>query len=84
MGKRILGVGILLTWLAMVGWQFREEYFQPELAQLTEAALSLAPGISFYTLSMGGRSVGQATSSLDTLPDVVLTDDEVMEKIELE
>jgi Transglutaminase-like superfamily len=68
-GKRILGVGILLTWLAMVGWQFREEYFQPELAQLMEAALSLAPGISFYTLSMGGRSVGQATSSLDTLPD---------------
>jgi len=39
------------------------------LARLTEAALSLAPGVSFYTLTMGGRTVGQATSRLDTLPD---------------
>jgi transglutaminase-like putative cysteine protease len=53
----------------MVGWQFRDEYFQPELARLAEAALSLAPGVSFYTLTMGERTVGRATSRLDTLPD---------------
>lgn len=69
MGRRILGGAILLFWLFMVGWQVRREYFQPELARLTEAALSLAPGVNFYTLTMGGRSVGQATSRLDTLPD---------------
>ncbi len=69
MKRRILGVSILLIWVAMVGWQFRREYFQPELARLAEAALSLAPGVSFYTLTMGGRTVGQATSRLDTLPD---------------
>ncbi len=69
MGRRILGSAILLVWLGMVGWQARQEYFQPELARLAEAALSLAPGVSFYTLSMGGRTVGQATSRLDTLPD---------------
>jgi hypothetical protein len=67
--RRVLGGAIVLIWLAMVGWQVRREYFQPELARLTEAALSLAPGVSFYTLTMGGRTVGQATSRLDTLPD---------------
>jgi len=69
LGRRILGGAIVLAWLFMVGWQVRREYFQPELARLAEAALSLAPGVNFYTLEMGGRTVGQATSRLDTLPD---------------
>jgi hypothetical protein len=69
MRKRILGTAIVLVWLGMVAWQAREEYFQPELTRLAEAALALAPGIHFYTLTMGDRTVGQATSRLDTLPD---------------
>lgn len=69
MGRRVVGVAILLIWVGMIGWQFREEYFQPELARLEEAALALAPGVNFYTLTMGERTVGQATSRLDTLPD---------------
>ncbi len=69
MRRRIVGGAIVLVWLFMVGWQVRREYFQPELARLAEAALSLAPGVNFYTLTMGGRTVGQATSRLDTLPD---------------
>ncbi len=47
MRRRILSGAILLVWLAMVGWQVRREYFQPELASLAEAALSLAVGIHF-------------------------------------
>jgi Transglutaminase-like superfamily len=69
MAKRVLGITIVLVWLGMVGWQVRAEYFQPELTRLAEAALSLAPGVNFYTLTMGDRTVGQATSRLDTLPD---------------
>ncbi|MGD8280603.1 MAG: transglutaminase-like domain-containing protein [Gemmatimonadota bacterium] len=69
MRKRMLAVSIVLVWLGMVGWQVRREYFQPELTRLAEAALGLAPGVSFYTLTMGGRTVGQATSRLDTVSD---------------
>jgi len=69
MRKRLLATTIVLVWLGMVGWQVRREYFQPELTRLAEAAMSLAPGVSFYTLTMGDRAVGQATSRLDTLPD---------------
>ena len=62
MRRRILSGAILLVWLAMVGWQVRREYFQPELASLAEAALSLTVGIHFYTLTLGARTVGQASS----------------------
>lgn len=76
--RRILGPLVLLVWLVMVGWQVRREYFQPELAQLAEATLGLAPGVSFYTLTMGARTVGQATSRLDTLPDGFVMEDVMM------
>jgi len=69
MGKRLVAAAIVLIWLGMVGWQVRAEYFQPELTRLAEAARGLAPGVNFYTLTMGERTVGQATSRLDTLPD---------------
>ena len=69
MRRKALALTIVAIWLAMVGWQVRREYFQPELTRLTEAALSLAPGVSFYTLRMGERAVGQATSRLDTIPE---------------
>jgi len=70
MRKRILGTTIVLIWVMMVGWKARDEYFQPELTRLANAAaMSLAPGINFYSLTMGDRTIGQATSRLDTLPD---------------
>ncbi|MGY8799322.1 MAG: transglutaminase-like domain-containing protein [Longimicrobiales bacterium] len=69
MRKQVVGVGVVLVWFGMVGLQVRREYFQPELVRLAEAALSLAPGINFYSLTMGNRTVGQATSRLDTVPD---------------
>lgn len=67
--RRALAALIVAVWLGMVGWQVRREYYQPELAQLAEAAMSLNPGVSFYSLTMNDRVVGQATSRLDTLTD---------------
>ncbi|MCK5651859.1 MAG: transglutaminase domain-containing protein [Gemmatimonadetes bacterium] len=73
--RRILGVGLVAIWLAMVGWQVRREYFRPELTRLAEAALTLAPGTNFYTLRMGDRAVGLATSRLDTVPEGFVLED---------
>jgi Transglutaminase-like superfamily len=69
MTRKLVGIGIILTWITMVGWNARREYFQPELTRLTTAAMALAPGVSFYTIRMGDRTVGQATSRLDTVPE---------------
>jgi hypothetical protein len=67
--RTALGLGILLVWVWMLGAHVRREYLMPDAARLAEAALSLNPGINFYTLRMGDRAVGQATSALDTVPD---------------
>jgi len=67
--RRLLAGGILAAWFGMLGWQARREYFQPELTRLAEAALTLAPGVAFYTVRMGERTVGLATSRLDTVPE---------------
>lgn len=67
-GRRLIAGVILAFWFAMIGWQIRREYLQPELMRLAEAAMSLAPGTEFYTLRMGDRTVGLATSRLDTVP----------------
>jgi hypothetical protein len=74
-GRRLLAWGILLVWFGMSAWHVRREYFQPEVARLTEAALSLAPGVNFYTLRLGDRSVGLANSRLDTVPGGFLLED---------
>lgn len=75
MKRRLLGVAILVLWGAMLASHARREYFQPELARLAEATMALDPGTSFYTLTMGERAVGRASSSLDTLPDGFRLDD---------
>lgn len=69
MRRKIVAAVVTAVWVTMAGWKVRDEYFQPELARLAAATLSLAPGINFYTLTMGDRTVGQATSRLDTVPD---------------
>lgn len=66
-GRVASSILILTIWMTAVGWQVRREYFKPELARLAEGALSLAPGVNFYTLEMNGRAIGSATSRLDTV-----------------
>jgi len=73
--RRALALMILALWGVMLGTHVRREYFQPEMARLAAAAMALNPGTNFYTLTMGDRSVGQATSSLDTVPDGFLLQD---------
>src|SRR5690606_21104025 len=75
MTRRILAPAVVPTWPVTVGWQVRRAYFRTELALLSEAARALAPGVSFYTLTMGSRAVGQATSRLDTIPGGFVLDD---------
>lgn len=66
--RRTWALLILGVWFVTLGWQVRREVFQPELARLEQASLSLAPGVHFYSLEAQGRAIGQATSRLDTIP----------------
>lgn len=76
--RRLLAGAVLLFWLGTVAWQLRREVFRPDLSRLAEAAaMGLAPGVNFYSLAMGERAVGLATSRLDTLPDGYALEDEL-------
>jgi len=66
--RTVIAVAILVLWAGMVGWQIRREYLQPEMTRLAQATMTLAPGTSFYSLRMGGQSIGIASSQLDTVP----------------
>lgn len=67
-GRLIVGA-VLAAWVVVIGQHVRREYFAPELERLAEAALALNPGTRFYSLTMGDRAVGLATSALDTVPE---------------
>jgi hypothetical protein len=67
--RAVLGVLVLVTWLAMAGWHVRREYFQPELTRLAEATLTLDPLTHFYAIRMGEGTIGTSSSRLDTVPE---------------
>ena len=46
----------------------KREFFRPSTQLLAEAAARVGPSASYYVLSMGGASIGYATSSIDTTP----------------
>jgi transglutaminase-like putative cysteine protease len=66
MRRRILGLSILAVWVVVVGMQVRRAYFRPEAARLELGARRLAPGWQFFAIRLNGRTIGVATSRLDT------------------
>jgi transglutaminase-like putative cysteine protease len=50
--------------------------------RLAEAARTVGPTASFYTISMGSGAIGYATSTVDTLPDAIRVQDEMTVDIE--
>ncbi len=68
-GRRLLAGGILLAWLATLGWHVRREYFGPPELALARGARGLAPGTHFYVVRMDGTAIGYSSARFDTLPD---------------
>jgi len=73
--RAVMGVLVLVTWVAVVGWHVRREYFAPALTRLAEATLTLDPGTHFYAIRMAGRTIGTSSSRLDTIPEGFRLDD---------
>lgn len=71
MNRRTLAVTIVVVWLAAVAWLARRELWRPRAAVRAEATLGLPPGAAYYTVTLGDRQVGYASTTVDTLADTV-------------
>lgn len=72
--RHVAGV-IFAAWAVALGFLVKREYFRSTAAKLADAALSVPPGAEYYVLSIGGRPVGYASSTVDTLPDTIRVQD---------
>jgi len=69
--RRTWVIAILVAWALSLGWLVKREVFRPTGARLAEAALAVPPGALFYRLSVGGQQVGYASTTIDTLGNVL-------------
>src|SRR5690606_21878418 len=67
-GRRLLAILAFVLWFGAVGEHVRREYFKPLETRLAEATRRLDPATYFYAVRLDGRTIGLATSRLDTVP----------------
>ena len=75
MTRRGAAVLIVVMWLVGLGLLVRRDYFRPDADRLAEAALRINPGVVYYAVYQGGRRIGFASSSIDTMPGRIIADD---------
>jgi len=62
-------------WVVGLGLLAKREYLRPGATRFAEAARTVGPGASFYTISMGSGPIGYASSTVDTLPGEIRVQD---------
>jgi len=78
--RRGLGAAVLIVWLSAVGLLVRREVGRGAGDPLADAAFSLPPSATYFTLRLGDRQVGFASSTIDTLADTLrVTDITILE-----
>jgi Transglutaminase-like superfamily len=60
-------VVVLVLWAGGMVALVRQQYFQPNVERLAEAALRVTPGAVFYAVLQDGRQIGFASSTIDTV-----------------
>ena len=73
--RTIAGIAIIAAWGGGVGVLVQHEYFRPRLERLAEAATRISPATMYYAAMQGGRQVGFASSTIDTVNTSVSEND---------
>ncbi len=68
-------VVVLLLWAGGMAALVRQQYFQPNVERLAEAAMRVTPGAVFYAVLQGERQIGFASSTIDTVSGGITTTD---------
>jgi transglutaminase-like putative cysteine protease len=67
MNRRRFTLVAVALWLGSMGWLVRREYLLPDTEVMLDAGLSIPPGATFFSVSLGDRQIGTASITLDTL-----------------
>jgi transglutaminase-like putative cysteine protease len=68
-------VVVLVLWGGGIAALVRQQYFQPNVERLAEAALRVTPGAVFYSVLQSGRQIGFASSTIDTVAGGITSTD---------
>ena len=78
--RALVAIGVLLLWVAGLGFLANRELFRPRLDRLTEAGLRINQYTSFFALRNNDELVGYASSIVDTTTtEITITDQMVRE-----
>lgn len=75
MNRKAIAAGVLVLWAGGFVWMLRRNSGGDVDRRLTEAALRVQPAAFYYTLSYRGEKIGAASSSIDTLPGALVTEE---------
>lgn len=75
MSRRGAAVLIVVLWVVGLGLLVRRDMFRPDAERLAEAALRINPGVVYYAVLQGSSQIGFASSSIDTMPGRIISDD---------
>jgi transglutaminase-like putative cysteine protease len=73
--RHLIGGAILVVWVVVLAWHVRREYFRSVEVRLAEASANLMPTAAFYSIKLGGATIGYASSRIDTLTDGFVLED---------
>ena len=65
--RGVAAVVVLGLWTGGMVALIRQQYFQPNVERLAEAAMRVTPGAVFYAVLQGGQQIGFASSTIDTV-----------------
>jgi len=82
-GRAVLAIGVLLLWLAGLGFLARRELFRPRLERLAEAGLRINQYTSFFALRKNGELVGYASSIVDTTTSEITISDLMIRELSI-
>ncbi len=77
-GRGILAVGILAAWGVGIAVYTQRELTRSPRAKLAEIAARVGPGATYFAVESGGRHVGFASNTIDTIPGALQVTDYVV------
>lgn len=66
MNRRVVAVTLVGTWLACLGWLAARELRPASEGGAARATVRLGPGAGFFSVTLAGRQIGTAGTTLDT------------------